>query len=152
MRYCLNSSGTSLFQLKIKITQLPSGFRLNFSNFFDSLRIINEFFNLIILGGGGGEGLWATSSLAYSERYQVSVFTSWCSLIFAAAHMSCLTNTAQLLTAHQSTTNYHRLAIMQPDIRQKVGNLNNLNVGTFGITDHENYKRFSEWLERVSCW
>ena len=57
MRYCLNSSGTSLFQLKIKITQLPSGFRLNFSNFFDSLRIINEFFNLIILGGGGGEGL-----------------------------------------------------------------------------------------------
>ena len=68
MRYCLNSSGTSLFQLKIKITQLPSGFRLNFSNFFDSLRIINEFFNLIILGGEVYEQL-ARSPIVRGTRY-----------------------------------------------------------------------------------
>ena len=69
MRYCLNSSGTSLFQLKIKITQLPSGFRLNFSNFFDSLRIINEFFNLIILGGGKVYEQLARSPIARGTRY-----------------------------------------------------------------------------------
>ena len=58
--------------------------------------------------------LWSTSTSViayvggyeqlarYTMRYQESEFTSWCSLIFTPAHMSCLqhhlTNSARQLT------------------------------------------------------
>ena len=96
--------------------------------------------------------------------------------ILRNSHMSyyCLQhhlmNTAQLLTAHPTTTNrpttvYQLICtrctllaeslrssrLIQEDRRRlcqqgtpDVDNLNNLNVGTFGLPDHENYKRFSQ--------
>ena len=97
-------------------------------------------------------------------------------VILRNSHMSyyCLQhhlmNTAQLLTAHPTTTNrpttvYQLICtrctllaeslrssrLIQEDRRRlcqqgtpDVDNLNNLNVGTFGLPDHENYKRFSQ--------
>lgn len=70
--------------------------------------------------------------LAY--RYQVSDFTSWCSLLtplfFTATHTFCLqrhlTNTAQLQTVHPTTNNRSIICA-----KLSVGNLNNLNVGQY---------------------